>query len=273
MRIDFIIKFFSIFGHFEAAGFFHQIQGLNEGQLELRWNWTVEVDCPGESGRSIWLTMDWRIVCRLANIDFLWLSKSGSSGEFMFARAPKRPPANGESVSMIENALDSRLLAAMSMCGNIGESLSIIEKARDSLFFRSSKFWKNLKIFSSKNMKNHTCAAMGPSESMIENALDSLFWPIFRPIIGRFIGLPSRATDCRPMVLGGVFIGATESSGAPPARFRLGTPIKTDCCRDVRLSRGDKSGPGPAPSVSSRLGSLIVRRRPSAGPARDLLVS
>ena len=58
----------------------------------------------------------------------------------MFARAPNRPPASGESVSMIENALDSRLLAAMSMCGNIGESLSMIEKARDSLFFRSSKF-------------------------------------------------------------------------------------------------------------------------------------
>ena len=95
---------------------------------------------PSGSYRRNGLTIDWRIVCRLANIDFLWFSKSGSSDEFMLARAPKRPPASGESVSMIENALDSRLLAAMSMCGNIGESLSIIEKARDSLFFRSSKF-------------------------------------------------------------------------------------------------------------------------------------
>ena len=45
----------------------------------------------------------------------------------------RRPRAAGESLSMIENAGDDRLLAALSIFASIRESL-VMSKARDSLF-------------------------------------------------------------------------------------------------------------------------------------------
>ena len=77
------------------------------------------------------LTESGRKVVHSRRTDFFLYSKSWSS-DLIFVRMSRRPRAAGESLSMIENAGDDRLLAALSIFASIRESL-VMSKARDSL--------------------------------------------------------------------------------------------------------------------------------------------
>ena len=99
---------------------------------------------------------------------------------------------------------------------------------------------KNVTLFTLGQTNSENSFTRRKLENLHYLCCNLIIWPIFRSIIGRFIELPSRAIDCRPMVRGGVLKGV-PSSGKPPVRLWPGTPIRIDCYRDVRLSIDDNS--------------------------------